>query len=183
MKLLIATLLLSSLLVGCNEKSSETAPPSVSQLTYYEVAGLRVKLPARPQPKTIQLPAQAKDLLESMVTHEVKEGSTRISVAHVVYKIPEANLDGSADGAIAQVKAQPGVTMFTSSKDRVVVSGLQGRSINMTFKNSGHAINQYGLVFVRGNELWQLQVIGGGEGNRQSLENLKDAIFDSVEIQ
>jgi hypothetical protein len=183
MKLLIATLLLSSLFLGCNEKSSEPAPPSVNKLTYYEVAGLRVKLPARPQSKSVQLPAQVRELVESMATYEIKEGTTTIGMSHVVYKIPEANLDGAADGAIAQVKAQPGVTIFTSSKDPIVVSGLQGRSISMNYKRSGHAINQYGLVFVRGNEAWQMQIIGAGEGNRQPLENLKEAIFDSVELQ
>jgi hypothetical protein len=183
MKLLIANILLSSLLVSCNEKSSQQAPPSVNEITYYEVAGLKVKLPARPQSKSIQLPAQAMDLVESMVNYEIKEGTTTIAISHVVYKLPEANLDGSADGMIGQVKAQSGVTMFTSSKNHIVVSGLQGRSISMNYKRSGYAINQYGMVFVRGNESWQMQVIGAGEGNRQALENLKEVIFDSVELQ
>jgi hypothetical protein len=163
--------------------SKTAAPPSVSQLTYYEVAGLRVKLPARPQSKTMQIPAQAMELLESTETHVIEEGSTMISVSKVVYKGSEANLDGAAAGSIDEVKAQPGVRIFTSSKDRVIVSGLEGWSINMNYKNSGVAVNHYALALVRGNEMWQLQVIGVREGNRQSMENLKEAIFGSVELQ
>jgi len=102
---------------------------------------------------------------------------------HVVYSYPEANLDGSADGSIAQVKAIPGITKFTSSKDSVVVSGLQGRTFTINFESGGQSIDHYGLVFVRGSEMWQIQVVIHGGGNRKSLEDLKNAIFESVEIR
>ncbi|MCF6311239.1 MAG: hypothetical protein L3J39_02200 [Verrucomicrobiales bacterium] len=182
-KFFIVSLLLASLLVGCGEPSSEKHPPIANQFVYYEVAGLRIKLPAQPTPNNIKLPAQAAKLVKSMVTYEIKEVHTTVVVGQVVFNIPEGNLDGAADGAIARVKAQPGVTKFTSAIVNVAVSGLQGRSLNMNYKNKGLTYNQYGLVFVRKNVMWQVQVIGVGEDNQQDLEELKKTIFDSVEIQ
>ena len=106
-----------------------------------------------------------------------------IYISKYVYKGLEPDLDSAAEGSIAEVKAQSTVKMFTSSKDRVVVSGLKGWSINLNYNNSGFSFNHYILVLVRGKEMWQIQVTGQSEGNGQPMANLKEAIFGSVELQ
>ncbi len=182
MKLLIASLLFCSLFIGCNKKSPGTTSSSVNQLAYYEIAGLKVKLPTQPKAESMQLPAQVLELVKSIKTYSIVEGPMKIVITHAIYKNPNINLDGSADGTIAQVKTRSGVTKFTSSKENVVVSGLQGRSININFKQSEYNINQYVLVFLRANELWQIQVISGNKDGQKPLESLKNIIFDSVEV-
>lgn len=158
-------------------------PPSVDELSFYDVAGLRIKLPSRPVLTNMTLPPKVQNLMKSLQVFEVKNEGATISVTHAIYKISEANLDGSADGTTAQVKSLPNATSFSSSKKSVSVAGLPGIQVSMNFRSSGHRIAQYSLVFARGNEMWQVQVVGDGSGDQSALDSLKDEVFSSISLK
>jgi hypothetical protein len=161
---------------------SETpAPPSTEALTFYDVAGLRIKLPSRPILENIKLPPEAAKLMRTFQSYKVDYSGAMIEIVYMAYNIPEVNLDGSADGSISQVRSLPSVTNFFNTKSVVTVSGLKGRQIFISARHGSHQIAQHGLVFVRGSEAWQVQVIGTST-HESELESLSDSIFSSITV-
>lgn len=157
------------------------APPSANSLSFQNVAGLRLKLPSRPIKENMKLPPEAAKLMQSFDSYQVNHSGAMIGISRMVYHIPEVNLDGSADGSIAQVRSLPSTTNFSSNKSVVTVSGLQGRQISLSARRRGHPIAMHGLVFSRGSEAWQIQVIGTST-HGDELKSLSDSIFSSVEV-
>ncbi|WP_411828193.1 hypothetical protein [Luteolibacter sp. AS25] len=190
MKLLITGLFLATFLISCKEKAADsteqkaerTARAAADSFSQYEIMGLTIDLPASPTSQPLELPAQVKQVMESMEVYQLSLSAGKVMLSHMVYKIPEVNLDGAAAGGIAQVRDNPKATDFTSSTEEVIVDGLAGRQVHMSLKQDGHPLNQHSLIFARGNELWQIQVIALGEGDQEDLEKLRDRIFDSVEL-
>jgi hypothetical protein len=161
--------------------SPSPAPPSSNSLSYQDIAGLRIKLPSRPIRENMKLPAEAAKLMQSFETYKVNHSGAMIGISHMIYHIPEVNLDGSADGSISQVRSLPSTTNFSSNKSVVTVSGLEGRQISLSARQGGHSISMHGLVFSRGSEAWQIQVIGTST-HGDELKSLSDSIFSSIEV-
>jgi len=124
-----------------SSSSSWSAPASVDQLTVHEIAGLSLKLPTKLGPQVIELPPAAKAVIKSLEAYEGNGGA--IMLTHAVYKIPEISLDGAAAGSISEIKAMPGVSSLKSSIEPVVVDGLEGREVTMSFNKSGKSINHH----------------------------------------
>jgi hypothetical protein len=158
------------------------APPSRNELKKYNVVGLNLLLPGSPVADSIKLPPGASNIVRSLKTYKVSDGSMNITITYAVYVNPEVNLDGSAEGAITSVRNLPTVRSFTSSKKATNVAGLAGRELTMSYMNSKFQIDQYGLVFANGGEAWQIQIIGEGIQNRTALEDLKNAVFESIQL-
>ena len=179
---LLTIILAAMLMSGCGKTKG---PPSTDSLSSYNIAGLSIDLPLPPLESNFTLPPEAKELIKSLKTYELThwDSNTKMSINRAVYNQPEADLDGSADGAIAQVRAQPGVSDFTSSKSQVVVDGLQSRSVEASygFKNSKDRIIQFALIIKRKNILWQIQIVGDATYS-DSLRNLKEIIFGSIKL-
>ena len=161
--------------------SEVSAPPSAEALTFQDVAGLRLKLPSRPIKENMSLPPEAARLMRSFESYKVKHSGAMIGISHMVYHIPQVNLDGSADGSISQVRSLPSTTNFTSNKSVVTVSGLEGRQLSLSATRGGHQIAMHGLVFARGSEAWQIQVMGTSTHGAE-LKSLSDSIFSSIEV-
>jgi hypothetical protein len=161
-------------------------PPSPEGLKYYEVAGLTVKLPARPSRESLTFPPEVENLMTTRESYQIMDGTMLISIIRAVYKLPEIDLDVAADGAISHVRNSSGVTGFKSTKESVTVDGLPGRKIQMSYtriiENSRITINQYGLVIARDNESWHLQIIGPGSSHTEKLKTLVDEVFSSVRL-
>lgn len=157
------------------------APPSTNTLSFQDVAGLRIKLPSRPVQENMKLPPEAAKLMRSFEVYKVNHTGAMISISHMVYYIPEVNLNGSADGSISQVRSLPSTTNFTSNKSVVTVSGLEGRQLSLSATRGGHQITMHGLVFARGSEAWQIQLIGTSTHGAE-LKSLSESIFSSIEV-
>ena len=161
-------------------------PPSPEGLKYYEVAGLTVKLPARPSRHSWNFPPEVENLMTTRESYQIKDGTMSIDITRAVYKLPKISLDGAADGSIYQVRNSSGVTGFKSTKESMTVDGLPGRKIQMSYtriiENSRITINQYGLVIARDNESWHLQIIGAGSSHTEKLKTLVDEVFSSVRL-
>lgn len=161
--------------------SEVSAPPSAEALTFQDVAGLRLKLPSRPTKESMSLPPEAARLMRFFESYKVKHSGAMIVISHMVYHIPKVNLDGSADGSISQVRGLPSTTNFTSNKSVVTVSGMEGRQLSLSATQGGHQIAMHGLVFARGSEAWQIQVIGTSTHGAE-LKSLSESIFSSIEV-
>ncbi len=147
----------------------------------YDIQGIRLHLPTRPVPKVINLPPEARNIIKSYKVFESQSGNTLVLVSHVVYTAPEVNLDGSANGSIAEVRALPNVREFTSNKENIVIAGLNGRRILMKYRMGVHSIETHGFVFSRGSEAWQIKVTGGSN-EAQDVKKLADKILSSITI-
>ena len=159
-----------------------TSPPSPNDLKNFDVAGLTLLLPGHPHDEKLDLPQGAGQLVEAFESYNFTDPSINIGISRAVYRSQDANLDGAADGAISGVRNLSGVKLFNESKSETVVDGLAGREMKMTYMNGQFQMNQFGLVFSRGRECWQIQIIGEGLQNRAALENLKDAVFGSIKV-
>jgi hypothetical protein len=161
--------------------SQDFGPPSANSLSFRDVAGLRLKLPSRPVKENMKLPPEAAKLIQSFDSYQLDHPGAMIRIGRMVYHIPEVNLDSSADGAISQVRSLPSTTNFSSNKSVVTVSGLQGRRISLSARQGGQPIALHGLIFSRGSEAWQIQVIGAST-HGDELKILSDSIFSSIEV-
>ena len=180
------TFLTSVLVIGCKSKSSSTSSerlPTIDKLIICEVAELSVKLPSEPETMKVDLSPSVRKFIQTLETFKTAEGTpVMATVTHVIYTVPEASLEGSADGAITEVSGLPGAASFVSAKEGCVVDGLPGVNIVMTYNNSGHELIQYCVVFVRKNELWQVQLVGVDVADRGGLEILRDEIYASIKV-
>lgn len=178
--------LTSVLVIGCKNKSSSTSSeslPTVDELITCEVAKLSVKLPSEPETMKVNLAASVKKFIQTLETFKTVESTSVIAtVTHVIYTMPEISLEGAADGAITEVSGLPGVTSFVSAKEDCGVDGLLGKSIVMTYNNSGHELKQFCVVFVRKNELWQVQLVGVDVADQEGLEVLWGEISASIKV-
>lgn len=166
-----------------NLTQNETpAPPSRGDLQTYKVAGLSLLMPGSPIRENMELPPGASDMVSLFESHKFTDKSMHIAVTHAIYNNTGANLDGSADGAMTGVQNLAGVSAFTGSKKETVIDGLEGREMTMNYMNGKFNIDQYGLVFTRGRELWQIQISGEGSHNRKALEDFRDTVFESIKV-
>ena len=158
------------------------ALPNENELEYYNVAGIRLLLPSKPTVSSTSLPPGTENILKSLKTYKVPGQPFMIGITHAFYIQPEVNIDASAEGSIAEVRNMPSVSAFTGSSKETVVAGMAGREMNMNYMNSKYEVDQYGLVFARGGEWWQIQIIGDAVQHGNSLEKLKKSIFNSIQI-
>jgi hypothetical protein len=161
--------------------ASVTPPPALKELYLFEVAGLSLKLPTPPKKMSVALPSEAWEMMDSMDSYESKKGSTHVVISHTTYKFG-GNLDGAAAGAISQARLNPGATEFSSNTITVSVDGMDGRIVEINCRISGHIILTYGLIFGRGNEMWQVVLVGPGASHKDAFELFRDEIFKSVSI-
>jgi len=156
--------------------------PSENQLSFFEIAGLNIKLPSRPALIDIDLPPELRSEINAFNLYEVDIGSTILSVVQIIYSIPEASLDGAVEGSISEVRNLPGVDSFASSIESLSIDSLPARQVTKIYRMSGHSMSQYGLYFAQGNVLWHVQVISDGSASSEEVEALRDEIFSSISL-
>ncbi|MBK1853759.1 hypothetical protein JO972_02210 [Verrucomicrobiaceae bacterium 5K15] len=179
--LLLITIALGLLsLVSCKDK--ETNSTSNNHLTVYEVAGLSLELPDKPVIGDIRLPEGLKSLVAKFENYKVVSGATQLSIIHSTYTTAEIDLDDSANGTITQIRSLPGITSFVSTKEPATASGLPARQLAFTYQKDGQSFNHHVLIFIRGMELWQIQIISRGESTAAATQLIRDHVFGSVEI-
>jgi len=166
------------------EEHARDASPSSStgELSYHEVAGLKLKLPGRPLPKSMSYPPAARVLFSSIEDYEVKKKPICfITISRLVHKMPRDILDESVDGIIYNVRTQPGVSGFSSTKKSVVVDGLKGIQLSLNYRQSGNSMTQCSLNWNRGSEIWQIQITGASYYHKE-MKSLRDQIYASVKL-
>lgn len=177
------TLILALVLqVSCSKSKDEesNSEKNSHKDNVYEVHGIQIKLPKAPKSKSVNLPVQAMVMVNELHMYEVQSGSSVINITHAISK-SDFNIDGSAEGAVSQVKSRPDVSSFESNIEKFSIDHLQARRAKLTFNSSGHSVVQHMLICANGNEWWQVQVIGLKE-NENELESLSETIFLSIKL-
>lgn len=164
-----------------DQKTTQTLP-NESELEYYNVAGIRLLLPSKPTVSNTSPPPGTENILKSLNTYKVPGQPFLIGITHAFYIQPEVNIEASAEGSIAEIRNIPSVSAFTGSSKETVVAGMAGREITMNYMNSKYEVDQHGLVFARGGEWWQIQIIGDATQQGDYLEKLRKSIFESIQI-
>lgn len=147
----------------------------------YDIHGLRLHLPAKPVRKVINLPLESRNIIKSYEIFEAQSGSTLALVAYIVYIAPEVNLDGAANGSIAEVKALPNVSDFTSEIHNIKVNGLDGRKTTIKYRRGNHRLENQGIILSRGREAWHIN-ISGVTSESQEVTKLAEKVLSSISI-
>lgn len=160
------------------------APPSVDKLETVDIAGIKFLSPDRMETSVMRLPAEVRKMFKTFNAYKTARSfdTMKFAIVHAVYVDPSVNLDGSAQGTIAEVENLPSTSSFTGSFKEVMVDGLEGREVTMHYLADAVSLDHYALVFARGGEYWQIQIIGPGAQYRSELEALKNAVFESVRV-
>ncbi len=161
--------------------STSSIPLSSEYSSFHEIAGLRIKVPSKPIQEDFKLPPEAAKLMRSFQSYKVSHSGAMIYISRIVYFTSEVNLEGAADGAILQVKNLPSTTNFSSNKYPVLVSRVEGVRVYIKAQRGMHLIPQHMLIFARGSEAWQVQVVGAGLQD-EALNLLSDEIFSSISL-
>lgn len=155
---------------------------STSELSYHEVAGLKLKLPGQPLSKSMSLQPEARAVFSTVEYYEVKKKPICvITISRLVHKLPRDFLDESVDGIIYNVRTQSEGTGFSSTKKSVVIDGFKGIQLLLNYRLSGISMTSCSINWNRGSEMWQIQ-INGASHYQSEMESLRDQIFSSVRL-
>jgi hypothetical protein len=126
-----------------------------------EVLGLSLESPGRFRAITIPVPEELRTSIVRMESFGRNEGQTELRVSRIEYR-PEVqlSLQGSADGAIQAMRANPAVANLAFSSHGAQVSGVPSVRTTSTFQVQGRPAHGEILTVLRGRTLWQVQVLG-----------------------
>lgn len=129
------------------------------------VAGLTLATPGRMLQITTDVPAALDPAVREMVQRIDSFGrtidDTEIRVSRVVYR-PQAvlSVESSAQSAVNEVRENPAIQKFTHAQARVQTSGAPAVRTSMRFHVRDQAAMGEMLTVLRGQTLWQVQVLG-----------------------
>jgi hypothetical protein len=129
------------------------------------VAGITLATPGRLLQITTEVPAALDPAVREMVQRIDSYGrtidDTEIRVSRVIYR-PQAVLsaESSAQSALNAVRENPAIEKFTHAQARVQTSGAPSVRTSMRFDVRGQAAMGEMLTVLRGQTLWQVQVLG-----------------------
>ncbi len=166
-----------------SEKTSkEILDKEWSRQTYGHI-GLTLETPFQLTKTDLKLPDNIKALVEQMETYIYdSEKGVKVFVNSATYKpvIGEGNLQGAADGSVAEVKSQKGVTNFVYTQEWTNYGDIPGFIQRGSFDQDGIKINFINVGFVQGLNMWQ--VMAGYQANDEVGRIAAERIIASVEI-
>lgn len=126
-----------------------------------EVLGLTVTSPGRFSPITIPVPPEMRTAVEKIESWGRNAGRTEMRVSRTEFRqgVP-LNLEGSAQGAIDAMRANPAVTQMTHTHAMTQVSGIPAVRTTARFRVTDDPAHGEILSVLRGRTLWQVQVLG-----------------------
>ena len=142
--------------------------------------GLSVETPEKLTKDAIKFPDNIKEFIENSSSYSSKVRGFEARVISVRYKpvIGEGDLQGGADGAINEMKAQKGVTDFHYEERNVFVSNVHGIEQKGNFKMKNFGAEFINNIFVKGLNAWQILVIYRVDDNigRKAARKLMESI-------
>jgi hypothetical protein len=156
---------------------------SAAVMEGYELFGLRLELPGAPASHPVDLPAGVMAHLEVFDSRVIDDRGGTITVTYALFKEVDPDVEGSAQGAISEVRRTLGDVDFEASAEVVDVAGLDGRRVEMRWTADGQRFTSNMLVFVRGKELWQIQLVTEDRSAPPAaVVKLRDSIFASIQL-
>lgn len=158
-------------------RSGEWAPTTV--------AGLTLDAPGRLVQITTQVPAAVDPAVRAAVqridSYGRNVGDAEMRVSRVIYEpgVP-LSLQGSAQGAVDAVRANPAISGFTHTHVAAQASGVPAIRTSMRFAVRNRPGQGEMLTVLRGQTLWQVQVLGPAAAETESLAR---RVMDSIRLQ
>lgn len=155
--------------------STQSEQPSIRRtLVEFDLAGLTIKLPGRPNKRVIPLPDSVKATLKSKDSYLYQNGTQTVSIARDVF-VEEFDFANRCDAVFEQLKN----TDPDSSQRQYPVDGVSGRCFTFDAGNQTYCSI---LVFSSGTTLWQVQVLDRAS-RTNATKMLSDKIFSSIRIK
>lgn len=155
--------------------SSQSSTQSSTQdtLDEFNLVGLTISLPGKPNERTIPLPDSVKATLRSKDSYLYQNGTQTISVSRDVF-VEEFDFASRCDLVFEQLKRVDAA----ADQREWPIDGVSGRFF--TF-DAGDGTYCALLVFNRGATLWQIQVLDA-KSRSESTKSLSETIFSSIKI-
>ena len=144
--------------------------------------GMSIETPFELKQTKLVLPPGSESYIEDMESHTYSQGATIIVLVNSIRYTPGINpdLQGAAEGSIAELQKQPGIKNLTYTQDDIDRNNITGflqtgefhAGIRFQFLNAG---------FIRGNVLYQVLIQYSGDDEKTSL--IAHKIIDSVKIR
>lgn len=144
------------------------------------VLGLTLASPGRFRPITVPVPEEVRTSIKAIESWGRNAGKTEMRISRTQYLdgVP-LSLEGSAQGAIDAMRANPAVAGLTHSHARTAVSGVPAVRTTSTFQVTGQPAHGEILTILRGRTIWQVQVLGPDT----EAPALSRRLMESVRIQ
>jgi len=176
-----ALLALACTLAACDRSRP---PGTINQWAPTTVGGITLDAPGRLLQITTEVPAAmdpaVREAVQRIDSYGRTQGEAEIRVSRVIYQPTAAlSLQGSAQGAVDAVRGNPAVTRFSHAHAGVQTSGLPSIRTSMHFYVRDAAAQGEMLTVLRGQTLWQVQVLGPAGPQTDSLAT---RVLDSVQV-
>ena len=170
------------MLAACDRSRGDARPGEWAPTT---VGGITLQSSGRLAAITTEVPAAMDPAVRAAVqridSYGRTSGRAEIRVSRVMYQpTAQLSLRGSAQGAVDAVRANPAVTRFTHAHASVETSGVPAIRTSMNFAVRDAAAQGEMLTLLRGQTLWQIQVLGPATPQTDSLAT---RILDSVQLE
>lgn len=153
-------------------------------LQEYGKLGMCIRSPFELNETDIPLTEEIKSLIEEMYsfTSKTKDGF-EIVVTSARYNeiIGEPDLQGAANGSIAEMKSAPGVSNFDSSQKDIKRQGMDGFEIRGSFVLKGNKAKYINVGLIDGLTLYQLMIIHLYDD--KNAGELAEKVYQSLEIK
>jgi hypothetical protein len=129
-------------------------------------SGFSLSTPTPLTESAIELPEEVRGMIQEMHTYTLSgENDFTVAVNCFLYSpdVGELSLQGAADGAVEQIKAQPGVENFNYNEEAVDNGGIPGFVQRGTFEQLGKTIAFTNAGYSQGFRLWQILIINQQE--------------------
>jgi hypothetical protein len=179
---LAAVLAIACALSACDRSRPANAKGQWAPTT---VAGLTMSSPGRLLAITTEVPAAmdpaVRDAVQRIDSHGRTQGEAEIRVSRVMYTpgVP-LSLQGSAQGAVDAVRTNPAVASLTHTHVGTQTSGQPSIRTSMRMAVQKRPAIGEMLTVIRGQTLWQVQVLGPASPQTDSLAQ---RVLDSVALQ
>ncbi len=145
--------------------------PEISLLT-------PVKLNAQP----LTVPADARGMIEKLESYNyTSDENFQIMINLVTYTDNiSANLQGSADGSVNQMKQMTGIQNFSFQEEDFMLPNMPGKKQTGNYVLQGKEIKFENVLFTKANHLWQVTIqYKKGDGNGQKKAK---KILESIRV-
>lgn len=179
---LAAVLAIACALAACDRSRPASAR---GQWAPTNVAGLTLSSPGRLLAITTEVPAAmdpaVREAVQRIDSYGRTQGEAEIRISRVIYT-PTAplSLQGSAQGAVDAWRANPAVAGFTHTHAAAETSGQPAIRTSMRMAVQNRPALGEMLTVLRGQTLWQVQVLGPAGAETDSLAR---RVLDSVQLE
>ena len=178
---LAAVLAIACALSACDRSRPANAKGQWAPTT---VGGLTISSPGRLLAITTEVPAAmdpaVREAVQRIDSYGRTQGEAEIRVSRVMYTPTAAlSLQGSAQGAVDAVRANPAVAGFQHTHAAAETSGQPAIRTSMRMAVQNRPALGEMLTVIRGQTLWQVQVLGPAGPQTDSLATRS---LDSVQV-